>query len=494
MQNLDTLLPRLERPTPAVEVLLECISKTGAATSQIPGLLKASCRRLDTLERKLDDLGQHELQDSSLKLDISSLKRLLNSSNSFPLQQIASKLQNLQGMAESVGPSVTARLRECHALASAAMQDYLSGAEFCRLGSETGGIDDLQKWELLHLEAQLLGDFGREFDNDSALQNAVELLRAQALILVRQHNRKEQKAVTLETLGTLLGVIGQRRSGTRYLEESAQAYQNALELCDPETTGAVWASVQNGLGNALGALGLRQSDDELCNQAIEAFGQAIQYRTERNNPNDRASTLNNMAAVLHSQGRKNKDAKILKQAVDAYKEVLRVWTKSSSPIDWAATMFNLGTALSSLGELRRGPRTLEQAIAAYNSALSVRTEELLPQQWAVTQNNLGTVLQKLAEREDDTETMQNAVEAYRNTLKIWTREAMPMSWAMSMANLGVARRHLAEMGKDRENAARAIREISAAVKVFRGASHARYTELGEEQLSLARQLLSKLAD
>ncbi|MYB34471.1 MAG: tetratricopeptide repeat protein [Gammaproteobacteria bacterium] len=492
MQNLDTLLPHLEHPARVVARLLEHIRETSVDASQIPDLLEASCNHLDTLERRLDDLYQHTPQDSNLKPRINNLKSLLKSSKDFSLLQIASGLADLQGMTETMDASVPAMLRECQALASAAMQDNLSGAEFCRLGSETGDMDDLQKWQLLHLEALLLGDQGREFGDDSALQSAIELLRSQALILTQKHKRTEQQAITLETLGTLLGIIGQRRSGTRYLEESVQAYNKALELCDPETTGALWASAQNGLGNALGALGQRQSDDELCNQAIEAFDQALQFRGEQKTPDEWASTLNNMAAVLHSLGRKNKDPKILKRAVDTYKEVLRVWTKSGTPLDWATAMFNLGTALSSLGEHRRGPRTLEQAIAAYNSALSIRSRELLPEQWAITQNNLGTALQKLSERENSIELMKGAIDAYQDTLKVWTQESMPMTWAMSMANLGVARRQLAEMSNDMEIADRAVSEISSAVKVFRGASHAKYTELGAEQLSLARQLLAKL--
>ena len=494
MQNLDTLLPHVAYPAQVVAHLLEYIRRTGVDTSQVPNLLKASCSHLDTLECRLDDLGRHTPQDSILKLHITDLKNLLKSSEGFSLPQIASRLTHLQGMAQTMNAAISAMLRECQALASAAMQDNLSGAEFCRLGVETGDIDDLQKWQLLYLEALLRGDQGREFGDDSALQGAIELLRLQALILTQQHQRKEQQAITLEILGMLLGVIGQRRSGTRYLEESVQAYHEALELCDPETAGAVWASSQNGLGNALGTLGQRQSDDGLCNQAIEAFHQALQFRTEQKTPDDWASTLNNMAAILHSIGRKNKDPGILKRAVNTYKQVLRVWTKSSTPLDWATTMFNLGTALSSLGEHRRGSRTLEQAIAAYNSALSIRSRELLPEQWAITQNNLGTALQKLSEREHSRELMKRAVAAYQNTLKVWTRESMPMTWAMSMANLGVARRHLAEMSNDMENADRAVSEISSAVRIFRGASHAKYTELGEEQLSLARQLLAKLID
>ncbi|MYD75964.1 MAG: tetratricopeptide repeat protein [Gammaproteobacteria bacterium] len=492
MQNIDKLLPKFAYPNPVIESMLDGMTRKGVSTSQIPALLKASCDHLDTLVSRLDELCQSVPEDSTLLHDLSSLKSCFHSSEDFTLQKAASWLADLQSLTAETNPSSSATLRECQALISAAMQNHLSGAEFCHLASETPGIEILQKWRLSHLEAMLLGDHGREFGDETALQNAIDLLRNQVLILARQHTLEEQQLVTLETLGRFLGVIGQRRSGTRYLEESIQAYQKALELCRPGSFPATWSAVQNGLGNALGALGQRQSDDDQCEMAIKAFEEALRFRTEEKTPDDWASTLNNMAAVLHSLGRKNKDPKILKRAVDTYKEILRIWTKSDAPIDWATTMFNLGTALGSLGEHRRGPRTLEQAVAAYNSALSIRSHDLLPEQWAVTHNNLGTALQKLAERQDSAEIMQRAVEAYENTLDIWTQEIMPMSWAMSMANLGVARRSLAAMSGNVESAERAVNDIKSAVKIFRSASHAKYTELGEEQLSLARQQLTQL--
>ena len=155
-------------------------------------------------------------------------------------------------------------------------------------------------------------------------------------------------------------------------------------------------------------------------------------------------------------------------------------------------MDNLGTALRLLGEQRKGPRTLEQSVAAYNAALSVRSRERLPHYWALTQNNLGATLQVLGARTDDPVALGKSVAAFRETLKQWTREHQPMSWAMTMANLGVARRKLAERSADVEISRRATKDIKSAVDVFRGASHAQLTELGEEQLAIARKLTTAL--
>jgi len=155
-------------------------------------------------------------------------------------------------------------------------------------------------------------------------------------------------------------------------------------------------------------------------------------------------------------------------------------------------MNNLGNALRLLGEHRKGPRTLEQSVAAYNAALSVTTRTRVPHDWAMTQNNLGAALQVLGERTDDPLVLGRAVAAYRETLKEWTREREPMSWAMTMANLGVARCKLAERNRDIEISRRASADLKMAVDVFRGASHAQLTELGEEQLAVSRKLTASL--
>ena len=106
----------------------------------------------------------------------------------------------------------------------------------------------------------------------------------------------------------------------------------------------------------------------------------------------------------------------------------------------------------------------------------------------MTQNNLGAALQALGERTEDEITFGKAVSAYRETVKELSADGEPMSWAMAMANLGVARRKLAERSGDIDIAKRAADDIKAAIDIFRGASHAQLTQLGEEQLSLARQV------
>ena len=408
------------------------------------------------------------------------------------LQEFALLLKELEQIAAESERFALATVTECQANVAESIQNHQLSTERFEQNANNQELETVREWHLVHLHAKLLADHGREFDDDRSLQASIDLLKTKILPFAENSQDPQILAASFATLGGVLGMMGQRRKGTRYLEDAINSFGEALKRLNPDAAPMQWASAQNGLGNALGSLGQRSSDDSLLQQSIEAFEQALTQQSEGVCAHDWASTMNNLAAVLQSLGRKQSDTKILKRSVESYKAVLRVWTRKKTPLDWATTMDNLGTALRNLGEHRRGPGTLKQAIAAYNSALGERYREVVPNEWATTHNNLGAALQKLAEREENPDTMLRATESYEQALTEWTREKVPMTWAMTMANLGVARRDYAQITGDMESADKAVEEIRSAVDVFRSASHAQYTELGEEQLSKARRLLETL--
>ncbi len=460
--------------------------------SRLSDMLRNGGMRLSEARDKLDLLSSDPTIKSTIAGAAKTLKLALERGEFDSMYEFASRLKELEQPAATSGPLTLATVIECRSLIAASMQDHQLAAELCRQGAEIHQLGTSQKWHLMHLQAKFLTNQGRDFDDDASLQASIELLNTKTIPLAKESGASLQLAASFATLGTVLGMIGQRRKGTRYLEEAINAFSEALKLTDSDIAPMQWASVQNGLGNALGSLGQRSSDDTLLKQSIEAFEHALTKQSEVLCAHDWASTMNNLAAVQQSLGRNQNDPKILKRSVESYKAVLRVWTRAEMPLDWATTMDNLGTALRNLGEHRRGPGTLKQAVAAYNSALAERSRELVPNDWAKTHNNLGAALQKLAQREENSEIMQRAVESYEKSLTEWTRDKAPMTWAFTLANLGVARRECAEMTGDIEIADKAVEEISSAVDFFRSASHAQYTELGEEQLSKARLLLATL--
>ncbi len=466
---------------------------SGIRPDRLPSLIRLASLRMTAVRNDLEVISSGLTTNEKLAGGARHLKCQLEGGGFKSLQELAARLDELEELATPDDPPALAIVIRCRALTAASMQNYLSAAELCKKGAGIQGLFTEQKWHLTHQQAEFLMDYGREHDDDAALQATIDLLKHEALSLAEKSEKDECQAATFVALGKVLGMIGQRRKGTRYLEDAIDAFREALRLFNPELTPMQWANAQNGLGNALGWLGQRSADDALLKQSIEAFEQVLARQSEQLCPHDWATTMNNMAAVLLSLGRKGNDPKMLKRSVESYKSVLRVWTRAAAPLDWAATMDNLGTALRSLGEHRRGPGTLKQSVAAYNSALAERTRELVPDEWAMTQNNLGAALHKLAQREENPDILERATNAYEHCLAEWTREKAPMTWAMSMANLGVARRELAEMSGDLDTARKAVENIQSAADVFRSASHAQYTELCEEQNLKARLLLESLA-
>ena len=62
-------------------------------------------------------------------------------------------------------------------------------------------------------------------------------------------------AATQNRLGTALRALGERKSGTKYLEEAVDAYRAALEERTRERMPSAWATTQNNLAIALATLG-----------------------------------------------------------------------------------------------------------------------------------------------------------------------------------------------------------------------------------------------
>ena len=490
--NVRETFPEDTKVLQAMILALRACINSDVPPIQVPGLIRTARMRLSSVRDKLEMLSSNSSTEETLADFAENLKRDLENGQFESLRDFESRLGKLEQLTATTEPLTLAKVAECRALVAAAMQEHQLAADICHQGAEIQELETVHRWHLVHLQATLLADYGRDFDDDAALQASIDLLKHKILPLAEQLEEPHVLAASLQTLGNVLGMIGQRRNGTRYLEDAISAFGEALERLNPDTESMQWAMVQNALGNALGSLGQRCSDDSLLQQSIEAFEQALTKQSEELCAHDWASTMNNLAAVLQSLGRKQSDPKLLKRSVNSYKAVLRVWTRTDVPLDWATTMDNLGTALRNLGEYRRGPGTLKQAVAAYNSALAERYRELVPNDWAMTNNNLGAALHRLAQREESSDIMHRATEAYEKTLTEWTREKEPMTWAMTVANLGVARRECAEMTGDIETAHKAVEEIQSAVDVFRSASHAQYTELGEEQLSKARLLLETL--
>jgi tetratricopeptide (TPR) repeat protein len=488
--EIDAAALDLGAPVTDLQQIIVPIAANQFALQQIPGLIRKSYRRLLKLREVLNDIKSPELGDSGMFELSNKLSFVIQVGKEFSLER-ASQILEIED-ARATPWQKDAKAGEVCGLIKSLNMEFEDAAECYAEAANAPGLSPDLQWYYEHENALMLTEFGAEFNNKPALESAISLLQTKIIELIPRQQNSAQCSTTYHTLGTVMGILGQRQGGTRNLENAIGAFEKSIETCDRGLDSSQWAKSQNSLGNALGILGHRLGDEEMLKQSAEVFHNALEASTVDQEIDNQVIIQNNLAAILQSTGQRNKDTKQLKLAVENYKAVLQVWTRDKRPMDWGATMNNLGTALRLLGAYRKGPRTLEQSVAAYKSALSVRTRDRLPLDWAMSQNNLGAALQKLAERLEEPKLFNSAISAYESALLEWTREKMPMAWGMTMANLAVARRTMAELDQDLESANQAVSELEAVSDIFRHASHAQYSELSIDQLAKARKLVDTL--
>ncbi len=445
---------------------------------------------LDSLRDCLEPLLSSGDVKKQIRLQAKLVIAAIDGSDGISPDQIPAHLGRLE--AEACGSPAYARVLEAGALFHRLRMDYSAAAIKYGKAADLDGRSDAERWFCAYQQVVALRKLGLNSGDQAMLEKCVDRLRSQVVPLSKSLPRIEMEISSHQALGEVLAILGQRHQGTRYLEEAVSAFREAVALSGLDRYRVEWAKAQNGLGNALGLLGRRLADLGLLKESVKTFELLIGAIDERSDSQQWALAMSSLGTALQLIGRKEGDSSVLKRSSESYKQALRVWTKKEFPQYWAMTMDNLGTVLRLLGEQRRGARTLQQAVAAYKSALTEFSRDRFPQQWATTKNNLGAALQKLASREDDPKMMQDAITSYECALEECGKESVPITWAMSIANLGVSRCEFAAMTENSSEASKAVLEIQAAVDVFREASHAQYTELGEEKLALARKLLEDL--
>lgn len=328
------------------------------------------------------------------------------------------------------------------------------------------------QWSFLFRQARELYDWGKEFGDNTALLEAIEIYKSY-LTNTSRAKRPLNWAATQNDLGTALATLGARESGTAHLQEAVEAFRAALHEFPRERVPHDWAMTQNNLGNALRRLGERESDTGLLEESVTAYRRALKEWARERVPLDWAMTQNNLGNALARLGERESGTARLEEAVEAYRAALQEWTRDRVPLQWAMTQNNLGAALRNLGERGSDTARLEEAVEAYREALHERTRERVPLDWATTQNNFGSALATLGARESGTARLEEAVEAFRKALQERTRERVPLDWASTQNNLGNALRRLGE----RESGTARLEEAV-------GAYHAALQEKTQERVPL----------
>jgi len=317
--------------------------------------------------------------------------------------------------------------------------DYRKAAEHYAEASRLAEPADVETaWRHALAQADVLDDQGDEFGDADACLAAIALLKNRVLPLAPRNTRADDWAATMNTLGVALSTLGQRESGTTYLDEAVTAFHNALEVRTRDRVPLQWAAMQNNLGTAQSILGQRESGTKRLEEAISAYREALKESTRDRLPLQWATTQNNLGTALTTLGERESGTTRLDEAVTACRNALQERTRARAPLDWAGTQNNLGNALTALGERESGTACLEEAIIAYRNALKERTRDRVPLQWAMTQNNLAITLRHLGDRESGSARLEEAVTAFRNALEEYTRNRAPLHWAVTQNNLATA--------------------------------------------------------
>ncbi len=468
----------------SLAALLAVIEHKAVPRAQIPSLLAQAYQRLATLRQTITAAPE-------LVPALEQIHSALSAGDQFSLPRATEAFASAQSQCQD--QHAVAWMLAGQAQLAALSCEHRRAAELWAQAAATPGLTAAEQWHYQLERATALQDQGRDFMDNSALDEAVVLLETTVLPLVARDQRPLDWARTQNRLGVILGILGRRQRGTVRLEQAVAAFDDALASCEREQMPLDWAEIHNNLGNALGVLGQRQGEMALLERAIAAFEQALMVRQPATTATAWAQTQHNLGAALLALGQRKQDAALLARAVDAFNNTLTIWGRDQVPLDWANAMDNIGTAWRLLGELQHDARMLEQAIAAYRNALTERTHDRVPQDWALSNNNLGAALHKLGEREHNADFLAQAVAAYQHALSEWTRERGFLTWAMTQANLGVARRLLAAQTKDVEIARQAVSDLDAVREAFRAASHAHYYELADEQVNQALATLASLS-
>lgn len=469
---------------------------SGAARQQLPGVLRQACSRLVNLRSH----GFRELAGAlpagETAAAVARAQEALQAGAAFSLEMaersfgeaLAHSLQD-----NAATPDMVASIAAGQAEVAAAAQLHRKAAELYARVAQMPDLDEATQWRFQYGRAAVLEELGREYGDDEALREAVDLYENTVLPLAPRSERPADWSATQHALGNALGILGQRARGIHALERSIAAFEEALAERRQEDSPLDWAASRHGLGNALGILAQCQRDVAMLERAASELERALQARTRAEAPRDWAMNQYHLGTALLTLGQIKHDTSVLAGSIEAYRQVLEEWTPERAPLDWAKTQNSLGTALRARGEQGGDPRELGQAAAACRSALDVWTREQWPEEWAMVQNNLGAALHRLGERENDADFLGEAVTAYENALQELRRVDKPMAWAMTRANLGDVRRGLAERTRDVEMSRQAIADFEVVAEVFRDASHPQYYHLAKEQLSYARRLAAELA-
>jgi tetratricopeptide (TPR) repeat protein len=255
-----------------LRAVLEKLGEKGVPDFDIPAKLSAAADQLIELRAQLARVSNDRPELAAIR---AAALALIDKGE---LDGARAKLN--QGREAARASREEASRKEAEFLADEARIDHLQLAyraaadKYAAAGTLVAPFDREAEWQFLMGQASELDDLGREFGDNAALTEAIDLYR-KALERVPREARPLQWAGTQNNLGTALSTLGERESGTARLEQAVAAYREVLTEFTRERVPLQWAMTQNNLGTALSTLGKRESGTARLEQAVAAFRAAL---------------------------------------------------------------------------------------------------------------------------------------------------------------------------------------------------------------------------
>lgn len=369
---------------------------------------------------------------------------------------------------------------------------YLSAAE--KFGEAAALVKELDPDACvgyLTSRGSVLYDQGVEFGDNDALRSSVSVWKTAAELRPRERYPVEWVQVQ-NRLGSALGVLGDRETGTSSLEQAVAAFRAAAEEVSPDGEPLEWVRCQNNMANVLLNLAERQPETKRIHQAVAAYHAALEVLPRELEPFNWGMLQNNLGNAFLAMARREGRPECFEMAITAFQAALEEWTRDRHPLQWAIAHGNLGNAFGGLGERERDTQYLDQSIAAYQAVLQVSTRERVPLDWALTQQNLGSTLTVRGRLESGTGFLTQAITHLRLALEEATRERSAWDWATAQGTLGEAFAELGTREGDAERVAEAVAAYRAALEVFEEARAGHFLDVTRTNLATALALLSTL--
>jgi tetratricopeptide (TPR) repeat protein len=273
---------------------------------------------------------------------------------------------------------------------------------------------------------------------------------------------------------------GEREIGTEALKEAEDRLKAALEVCTPEFSILLRATIHNLLGISL----IRIAEREL---EIQGPLQAQVLRIEPQQIPDAVLRQQHLATGLGQLQQRENGIDHLEQAVASFHESLNQMPREKLPLEWADTQHNLAMALTRLGEQEEGTEYLLEALSAVNSALEIWTRKDHPFEWAIGKNTLGWILGRLGERDPNTASyFETSITVCRCALEVQTEDELPRQRAITQTTLGNSLSYLGKMRNDLSILVESENTYTAALGFYRSISAERDSQALENNLRIVQ--------